>query len=80
LTAGAIIAALEPPAYALDDLSVVSRDLYLSHAEDLAGALGSCAHARFLIEAGYGSDVDYCMTKDSLRAVPYFEKGMVKLL
>lgn len=80
LAAGAIIDGLKPSAHGMDDLSVVAHDIYLRHADDLAGALGNCAHARFLIDAGYGRDVDYCMTKDCLKAVPYYEKGMVKLL
>jgi len=80
LAAGAIIDALNPPAGGMDDLSFVARDAYLRNMHDLAGALEHCAHARFLIEAGYARDVGYCMTKDCRKAVPYYEKGMVRLL
>lgn len=80
LAAGAIIDAMDPSASGLDDLSILARDEYLRNMQDLAGALEHCAHARYLIEAGYARDVEYCMTKDRLKAVPYFEKGMVRLL
>ena len=80
LTAGAIIDALGTQGVALDDLSVIARDLYLHHTDDPASALDQCAHAQYLINAGYGDDVEYCMRKDSLKVVPYFEKGMVRLL
>lgn len=80
LTAGAIIDALGLSGLGMDDLSMLALDYYRLHAGDLAVALDSCAHAQYLIDAGYGNDVEYCMRKDSLRVVPYFEKGMVKLL
>ena len=80
LTAGAIIDGLGQQHLAPDDLSMLALDLYRRHAGDPAGALAHCAHARFLIDAGYGDDVEYCMRKDCLRVVPYFEKGMVRLL
>ena len=80
LTAGAIIDALGTQGVALDDLSVQARSLYRCNHEDLASALEQCAHAQFLIDAGYGNDVEFCLRKDSLNVVPYFEKGMVRLL
>jgi 2-phosphosulfolactate phosphatase len=80
LTAGAIIDVLAPANLSMDDLSALSRDLYRRSAGNLAAALESCSHARYLMEAGYARDVEYCMQKDSLRVVPYYEKGMVRLL
>lgn len=80
LTAGAIINELDDPDLRLDDLSILARDLYRRNAADLLAALEDCAHARFLADAGYAGDVERCMRKDGLKAVPYFEKGMVKLL
>jgi 2-phosphosulfolactate phosphatase len=80
LAAGAIIDALSPSAGSMDDLSFMARDYYRRFAGDLSAALEYCSHARFLIDAGYAADVEYCMRKDSLRVVPYFEKGMVRLL
>jgi 2-phosphosulfolactate phosphatase len=79
LAAGAIIEPLGAPSGSLDDLSILARDFYRAHAEDLAGALRNCSHARFLMEAGYAADVEYCMRKDCLKVVPYFEKGIVSL-
>lgn len=80
LTAGAIIDSLGQQGLLLDDLSVIARDLFRRHAGDLAGALDQCAHAQYLIDAGYAEDVAYCMRKDCLDVVPYFEKGMVRLI
>lgn len=79
LAAGAIIEVLGAPSGSLDDLSVIARDFYRANAGDLANALRNCAHAKFLIEAGYASDVEFCMRRDCLKAVPYFEKGIVSL-
>ncbi len=93
LTAGAIVERLgshrmngragaeDPgqPDAEMDDLSMLSHDLYLRHYGDLRGALRQCTHARYLAEAGYSQDIDYCMQADLLNAVPYYEKGLVML-
>ena len=80
LAAGAILDAINPPVSGMDDLSIMAREAYLKYMHNLPGALEHCAHARYLVDAGYGRDVDYCMMKDCLKAVPYYEKGMVRLL
>lgn len=79
LTAGAIVERLGAPDAVMDDLSMLSHDLYLRHYGDLKGALRQCTHASYLAEAGYGQDIDYCMQADLLNAVPYYEKGLVML-
>lgn len=80
LTAGAIIDGLAHKSVLPDDLSALALDLYRRHAENPLAALRQCAHAQYLADAGYGDDVEYCMRRDILRVVPYFEKGMVRLL
>lgn len=79
LAAGAIIGAMGVPDAALDDLSLLSLDLYRRNADNLAGALRDCAHARRLIEIGYARDVEYCMHKDVLSIVPYYNNGKIGL-
>jgi 2-phosphosulfolactate phosphatase len=79
LAAGAILSAAGFPEDGMDDLSRLALRLYRQNAGDLVGALKYCAHARFLVQAGYGSDVEYCMSADTLRVVPYFANGAIGL-
>ena len=80
LAAGAIIDMLDTAPNRMDDLSIICNDYYRLHEGDLMGGLADCSHARYLTDAGYGADVAYCMQKDCLSAVPYYEKGLVRLL
>ena len=79
LTAGAIIDALGTDHNGLDDLSVFAHMFYKRFEHDLMGGLRLCTHAEDLIHAGYGADVEYCMRKDYLSVVAYYEKGLVRL-
>jgi 2-phosphosulfolactate phosphatase len=79
LTAGAILSASGLPEDGMDDLSRLAVDIYRRNAGDLTGALRGCAHARFLAEAGYGKDVEYCMGLDRLDTVPYYAGGEIRL-
>jgi 2-phosphosulfolactate phosphatase len=79
LAAGAIADALGAPEADMDDLTLLALRLYRQNAGDLAGALKDCAHARNLVELGYGADLEYCMKRDLLSVVPYYANGEVVL-
>ena len=67
--AGAIAAALDGEA---DDLASLARLLYRHHAPDLRTFLRGTQHGRYLCQAGFGADVDYCSQLDVCPVLPVF--------
>jgi 2-phosphosulfolactate phosphatase len=78
LTAGAIIDAMGMPDATLDDLSRVALGLYKQNRNNLLGALKDCAHAKRLIDIGYGRDLEYCTKLDLLDIVPCYTNGSIE--
>lgn len=79
LTAGAIIDSIGLKNSTLDDLSIIAHMYYKRFEHDLMAGLQACTHAAYLEQMGYGADVEFCMRKDFLSVVAYYEKGLVRL-
>ncbi len=59
----------------VNDAAIVSRELYLSHKDDIAGALRQSDHGKFLESIGFGKDVEFCASIDELDTVPMLQSG-----
>jgi 2-phosphosulfolactate phosphatase len=82
LGAGAIVdAALKTdPALEAGDAARFARDAFITASADLAGAVASAYHARELVEAGLGEDVEYCARLDVSDVAPLVHRGEDGLL
>lgn len=76
LAAGAILDAL-PANAEFDDMGRICHRLYMENHADLIGALQQCGHYYDLKALGFDDDIAYCMRRDLLNTVPYFEKDHV---
>lgn len=83
LTAGYIIYRLQRfgsnPDLQLDDLGLVSVDLYEAHKDDLMGALRGTLHYGILHGNGMDDDLEYCLKRDIVRVLPAYRDGRITL-
>jgi len=60
-----------------NDAAVAAEILFGVHGGDLRRCLGETAHGRFLLEIGYGDDLDVCSRVDALTTVPVVREGRI---
>lgn len=72
LAAGAILDRLAQLGIALqrNDMAIATSMLYAASRGDLHAALSPTTHYQRLVSIGMQDDLDYCLTEDSLQAVP----------
>ena len=64
---------------ALSDGAAVLLDHYRNHRADIAAILAGTAHARRLVQNGFGEDLAYCFKQDTLDCVPFYEEGRLHI-
>lgn len=79
--AGAIIAELLKldPTCILSDIAIVCRFLYQS-LQNGDFDLRQTFHCKRLYDLGYGADIEYCLTPNSVNVVPVYTDGEIKAL
>ncbi|AEN73675.1 2-phosphosulfolactate phosphatase [Rhodothermus marinus SG0.5JP17-172] len=63
----------------VSDAAHIALTQYLHDRDRLADALRHSNHARWLIEKGYGADVEYCLQLDALPVLPYYRENRLVL-
>jgi 2-phosphosulfolactate phosphatase len=58
----------------------VCLSMYEQHRADIALCAGNAGHCRMLRDLGMENDIDYCLTPDSVDALPVYEDGRIRLL
>jgi 2-phosphosulfolactate phosphatase len=64
---------------AADDLGHVLLNCLHTDHQNLKDTLKTCSHLNFLIENGYGKDVDFCLQLNTIKIVPIFTHDTVRL-
>jgi len=75
LCGGMIISRLGERADTANDAAQVAKGLYDRYSGDLPGALKSCDHGRYLKSIGFGGDIDYAASVDSVPILPIMRQG-----
>jgi 2-phosphosulfolactate phosphatase len=63
----------------LEEGAAAARSLAREHSPDIAGAVRSSRHGRYLDSIGFGGDVAFCSSLDSVPVVPVFRQGKITL-
>lgn len=63
----------------ISDAAHTAYTQYRHDRNDLDALLRRCNHARYLVESGFGDDVDYCLQVDALPVLPYYEDSRLVL-
>ena len=63
----------------ISDAAHTAYTQYLHDQNDIGTLLRRCNHARRLVEAGFGDDVEYCLTIDALPVLPYYTDNRLVL-
>jgi 2-phosphosulfolactate phosphatase len=72
---GMIIAALGSRSEIANDAAMVAKTLYEAHKDDIASALRTCDHGRYLRSIGFADDIDYAAGIDTIGVLPQWENG-----
>lgn len=75
LCGGMLISRIGAGADASNDAAAVALTLHDQHSGDLAGALKSCDHGRYLKSIGFGGDIEYAAKVDSVPILPIMRQG-----
>lgn len=63
----------------VSDTAHIAVTQYRQDAAHLGAAVRRCNHAQWLLQKGYGADVDYCIQVDALPVLPYYDDNRLVL-